>query len=190
MHATHTYIWISVTLKRAGIDIGCTNLPGMQTSCIPRVLRTENLLFSNSYSAGWEKVGIIHRTEESFTSTNTVTWCQVSYHVILFYGNWWNIGRRDYEVCSTFDGAVWNIPVQLNFPGSTEKAVVYTLLMHWHRSVLYCVQLCYTRVYVKHTSTIWQANRLKNSETVTEWLHQSWFYQKQSYNTIALNDCL
>lgn len=119
---------------------------------------TEKFLFSNSYSPGWEKVGIIHMTEESSTSTKMVTWCQVSYHVILFYSKWWKIGRRDYEVYSAFDGAVvWKIPVKLHFPGSTEKLAVYILLVYWHHSVLDCMQLCNTRVYVKHTSTIWEA---------------------------------
>lgn len=111
----------------------------------------QKFLFSNTYLPGWEKVGTIHKTEESFTSTNIVTWCQVSYHVVLFRGKWWKIRRRDYEVCIRFDGALWKIPIKLCFPGSTEQLALYTLLVHWHRSMLYCRQLCYRHVYMKHT---------------------------------------
>lgn len=167
----------------------------MQPACIPRVLMTEKFLFSNSYSPRWEKVGIIHTTKESFTSTSIVTGCQLSYDVILFYGKWRKIGRRDYDFCTMFDGAVWKIPVKLSFPGSTEQVAVYARLVRWHCSVLYCMQPCYRHVRMKHTSASWeawnwrQANRLTMGETVTEWLHQSWFYQKQSYNVTALNGC-
>lgn len=139
----------------------------MQTACIPRVLPTEKFLFSNSYSPGWEKVGIIHRTEESFTSTNIVTWCQVSHHVTLFYGKWWKIGRRDYDICSTFDGvAVWKIPVKLHFPGCTKKLAVFTLLVHWHRSVLYCMQLCYTHMYISTHEHNLRSTKLKTGRQI------------------------
>lgn len=100
-----------------------------------------------------EKVGIIHITEESLTYTNTVTYCQVSYHVALFHGKNYKMRRRDYEAWFTLDGAaVWRIPVKLHFPVTSEKLALYSLLMHWHLRVLYCMHTaCYT-----HKSTSWE----------------------------------
>lgn len=95
--------------------------------------------------------------EESFISTNTVTWCQVSYGVIFSFEKWWKIGRREYEFCSVFDGAaVWRTPTKLDFPGSTEKLSVNALpCLCTGISVCYTACSCVIQLeHNAHTSTI------------------------------------
>lgn len=175
MDACHTYLHldISVALKSAGIDL-------------QRYKSARNADSLHHQSAHDREISVfkfsLTRVRESWNHSHDrrILYFHKNGNLVpsiipcysFFYRKWWKIGRRDYEVCSAFDGAVvWKIPVKLHFPGSTEKLAVYILLVYWHHSVLDCMQLCDTRVYMKHTSTIWeelnwrQANRLTINET-------------------------
>lgn len=130
----------------------------MQTACIPEYSWQRNFCFPILTLQLGESEDQSH--DRGIPYTNIVTYCQVSYHVVLFYGKHNKIRRRDYGVCSALDGAaVWKISVKLNFPGTSEKLVLYTLLMHWHLRVLYHMQLCYT-----HRSTSWEAPNWRQAD--------------------------